>query len=78
MFLLSVLSDLDLGVAEMLNAMVNALSIMLLAFKRPISHTLSGLVPSTICHKGVQSDISAVGAVCFQLCYFQRNQSMTS
>lgn len=77
MSLFSVLSDLGLGVAEMLSVLVNALSIMLLAFKRPISHTLSGLVPSAICHKGVQSDISAVGAVYFQLCYFQRNQSMT-
>lgn len=78
MSLFSVLSDLGLAVTEMPSVLVNALSIMLLAFKRPISHSLSGLVPSAICHKGAWSDISAVGAVCFQRCYFQRNQSMTS
>lgn len=63
MSLFSVLPDLGFGVTEMLSVLVNALSIMLLAFKRPISHTLSGLIPSTICHRGARSDISAVGAV---------------
>lgn len=38
---------------------------MLLTFKRPESCSLSGLVPNVICHKGAQSDISAVAAVYF-------------
>ena len=65
MSLLSALPNLGLGVTEILSVLVNALQIMLLAFKRPISHSLSGLVPSAICHEGAWSDISAVDAAYF-------------
>lgn len=65
MSLFSTLPDLVLGVTEILSVLLHALEILLLAFKRPTSRSLSGLVPSAICHEGAWSDISAVDAVRF-------------